>query len=454
VVARIAVLTDDVLGERMAGPAIRALNIADQLAADHDVTLVTTSTAEVGGPAVSGRFRSVATSSRGLRQEIATAEIVVLQGYVAHRAPWLLRGDRVIVADLYDPLHLEQLEQGRDLAPARRQADVDLTIRVLNEQLLRADFLVCASKEQRQLWLGHLAALGRVNVTTYGQDPTLRSLLAVCPFGLPSAPPVRSGSPIRAGLGLGADARIVLWAGGVYDWLDPLTAIRAVDLLRRRRPEVALVFQGMRHPNQGIAPMAMPDRCRQLAGELGLTGRHVFFNDAWVPYDERSDYLLDADVGLTTHASHLESQFAYRSRVLDHFWAGCPAVVTEGDALAALVDREGLGAVVPPSDAECLAGALEALLFDDVARSRAAANVERVRPSLTWDRALAPLREFCAAPRRAADARLDRARLVRHPVLPATAAPRLAARASLVLRRGGLREVAARAVSGVRRDAR
>lgn len=452
-VARIAVLTDDVLGERMAGPAIRALNIADQLSADHDVTLVTTSSAGISGPAASGRFRSVATTAQGLRHEIGAADVVVLQGYVAHRSPWLLHGDRVIVADLYDPLHLEQLEQGRDLTAARRQAAVDLTIRVLNEQLLRADFLLCAGEDQRQLWLGHLAALGRVNVTTYGEDPTLRSLLAVCPFGLPSAPPVRSGSPIRSGLGLDPETRVALWAGGVYDWLDPLTAIRAVDLLRRRQPGVALVFQGMQHPNAGVAPMAMPDRCRRLADELGLTGRHVFFNDTWVPYDERAAHLLDADVGLSTHVAHLESQFAYRSRVLDHFWAGHPVVATEGDALAALIGRERLGAVVPPGDPERLAAALETLLFDEPARSEAVANVARVRPSLTWDRALAPLREFCAAPRRAADAEQDRARLVRRPVLPASRVPRLAARAGLLLRREGFRGVVARAVGGVRRDA-
>ncbi len=188
---------------------------------------------------------------------------------------------------------------------------------MLNEQLVRADFMICASEEQRHLWLGHLAALGRVNVATYGEDPTLRSLLAVCPFGLSSVPPVRHGSPLREGLGLAPEAKVVLWAGGVHDWLDPLTAIRAVDLLRRRRPEVVLVFQGMCHPN-GDVVMSMPARCRQLADELDLTGRHVYFNHTWVAYDDRQDYLLDADVGVCTSADHLESQFAFRSRVLDH----------------------------------------------------------------------------------------------------------------------------------------
>jgi glycosyltransferase involved in cell wall biosynthesis len=453
-VARIVVLTGDVLGTRMAGPAIRALNIADQLASSHDVSLVTTAAGPADLSADSlgdGRFRILAATSRSLHEVVAAADVVILQGYVSHQAPWLLRGDQVVVVDLYDPLHLEQLEQARDLDPGRRQAAVDLTVRVLNEQLLRADFMMCASDEQRHLWLGHLAALGRVNVATYGEDPTLRSLLAVCPFGLSSAPPEPHGSPIRAGLGLGPDAKVVLWAGGVHDWLDPLTAIRAIDLLRRRRPEAVLVFQGMQHPNAAVA-MSMPDRCRQLADELDLTGRHVFFNDAWVPYADRQGYLLDADLGLCTSGDHLESQFAFRSRVLDHLWSGRPVVLTEGDALARKVRDDGLGAVVPPGDVEGLAGALETMLFDATAWSQAAANVERVRAELTWDRTLAPLVEFCAAPRRAADAAQDRARLVRRPVLPARALPRLAARAGLVLRRGGVREVANRAAAVLRRN--
>ena len=460
--ARIAVLTGDVLGARMAGPAIRALNIADQLSTSHEVTLVSTASSAAGRPLAGpvpgvvdqpgrGHFRMVTVERGGLRGEVASADVLVIQGSVSLDAPWLLRTDKVVVVDLYDPVHLEQLEQSRDLTPRRRQLGIDLTVRILNEQLLRGDFLLCASEDQRRLWLGHLAALGRVNVDTHGQDPTLRSLLAVCPFGLPAAVPEGRGHPVRAGLGLGADAKVALWAGGVYDWLDPLTAIRAVGRLSSRRPEVALVFLGMGHPNRGVT-MTMPERCRRLSDELGLTGKNVFFKESWVEYDERQSYLLDADVGLTTHREHLESLFSFRSRVLDHLWTGRPVVTSDGDAMAALVRERGLGAVVPPGDVDALADALETLLYDQSAWSSAAANVVAARGDFTWDRTLAPLVEFCAEPRRAADSAQDRARLVRRPVLPARALPRLAARAGLVLRRGGLREAGARGWAMMRRS--
>lgn len=444
---RIAVVTGDVLGERMAGPAIRALNIAAQLSRLHDVTLVSTAP----GSTARREVRCVITDQSGLRAALEPAEVVILQGFVAHQAPWLLRTDKVLIADLYDPLHLEQLERARQLPVKSRQESVDLTVRVLNEQMLRADFMVCASDFQRLMWLGHLSAIGRTNVETHGADPTLRSLIDVVPFGLSPTVPAPTSRPFRDGLGLGDDAKIILWAGGVYDWLDPLIAIRAVDRLRQRHPDVRLVFQGMQHPNPDVPAMDMPQRCIELADELGLTDTHVFFTTDWVPYDERHNHLLDADLGISTHADHLEAKLAFRARILDYLWAGLPVVATQGDMLAMLIHSSGLGAVVPPSDVNALAAALEKLLYDPGAGASARAKVHTTRKKLSWELAMLPLFAFCAEPHRAADAALDRDRLVRLPVLPTRAAPRLAARARLVLRSGGPRELASRGASWLRR---
>ena len=65
------------------------------------------------------------------------------------KAPWLARSSKVIVADLYDPMHLEQLEQTRGQDLGRRGSDVASTTNALNDQLLRGDFFLCASEKQR-----------------------------------------------------------------------------------------------------------------------------------------------------------------------------------------------------------------------------------------------------------------------------------------------------------------
>jgi hypothetical protein len=144
-----------------------------------------------------------------------------------------------------------------------RTATLDLTIRMLNEQLVRGDFFVCASEEQRHLWLGQLSAFGRLNPENYDRDPSLRRLIAVCPFGLPSSPPV-SESPAIKGVvdGIGPDDKVVLWAGGIYNWFDPLTAILAIDRLRRDHDDVRMFFLGMTHPNPSVPKMRMAVRAQ------------------------------------------------------------------------------------------------------------------------------------------------------------------------------------------------
>jgi glycosyltransferase involved in cell wall biosynthesis len=447
-VTRIAVITADVLADRMAGPAIRALHIAEELGTRHDVTLISTAECTLDRPGVACRH----VSWPHLQAAVADAEVVVFQGFVSYHAPWLLRGDKVLVVDLYDPVHLEQLEQLRGNTPVERRATHDLTVRVLNEQLVRGDFFLCASEEQRHLWLGQLAAFGRVNPENYDRDPTLRSLLAVCPFGLSDAPAVRSRPAIKGVVpGIDPDDKVILWAGGVYNWFDPLTLIKAVDRICVEHVDVRLFFIGMSHPNPDVPAMVMATRARELSGELGLTGKHVFFNDGWVPYDQRQNYLLDADVGVSTHLDHVETTFSFRTRILDYIWAGLPIVATGGDTFGSFVDREGLGVQVAEQDVDGLAAALTRVLYDTAFAEQCRANVIRVRPALRWHHALTPLVDFCERPARAPDARADPRRFVRRPVPPAHPLGRVADRTGTLLRQGGPRLLAARVVARMRR---
>jgi hypothetical protein len=445
---RIAVVTADVLSDRMAGPAIRAYHIAEQLCARHDVTLISTARCDTSHSGFACRYAAWP----ALRRAVGAAEVVILQGFVSYHAPWLLHGDKILVIDLYDPMHLEQLEQLRDRTPLERRATHDLTVRVLNEQAVRGDFFLCASEEQRHLWLGQLAAFGRVSPENYDPDPSLRSLLAVCPFGLPDEPPVRSRHAIKGAVpGIGPSDKVILWAGGVYNWFDPLTLIRAVHQLGAEHDDVRLFFLGMKHPNPDVPDMQVAWRARELSGELGLTGKHVFFNDGWVDYDDRQNYLLDADVGVSTHHEHVETTFSFRTRILDYLWAGLPVVATGGDTFGRLIAAESLGVTVAEQDVDALVDALARTLYDEGFARQCRAGVARVRPEFTWRRTLAPLVAFCEHPARAADARGDVRRLVRRPVVPASMVGREALRASTLLRQGGLRLLGARIASRTRR---
>jgi glycosyltransferase involved in cell wall biosynthesis len=258
--------------------------------------------------------------------------------------------------------------------------------------------------------------LGRVNPATYDADPSLDSLIDVVPFGISDEPPVQARRAIKGAMpGVGVDDTVILWGGGVYNWFDPLTLIRAVDRLRHRRPDVRLVFLGMRHPNPLIPEMRMAGAARELAAELDLVGTHVIFNEEWVAYDQRQDYLLDADIGVSTHLHHVETDYSFRTRVLDYLWASLPIVSTTGDSMAELIERRGLGLTVAPGDVAALEEALFRLLDDQPLAARCRDNIAAVIPDLRWSKVLEPVVAFCADPRPAPDLATGRIDVTGHP---------------------------------------
>lgn len=451
---RILVLTGDAIAEQMAGPGIRAWNIADVLSAEHDVRLVTTNPICAPRDTTFGVHR--ANRLLQLGRHVAWADVIVLQGHTLEMVPGLKKrgSNKIVVCDMYDPMHLEVLEQLKDDTDEQRQIDLTAVTRVLNTQLERGDLFLCASERQRHFWLGHLAALGRLSPSLYDSDPTVRSLLAVAPFGLPGKPPQRTASPIKGPIVEHTD-KVVLWAGGVYSWLDPLTLLHAIDLLSKQHNDVKLVFLGMRHPNPEVPTMDIAGHTRMLATRLGLTDRHVFFNESWVPYAERQNWLLDADCGVTTHHEHIETTFAFRTRVLDYLWAGLPIVTTDGDSFADLVRAEGLGVVVPPENPEALAEGLRRVLYDEEFAQAARERIAVVRERFTWETVLAPLISFCRNPLPAADRLPGAEPLVRNRSLPPTEAVRRdLALVKQYLGDGGATELAKRAAGRVRRIAR
>ncbi|AOS65464.1 glycosyltransferase [Actinoalloteichus hymeniacidonis] len=452
---RVLILTGDAIAERMAGPAIRAWHMAEALSMEHEVRLVSVNDHHAPPRA---RFPVLSALPKQLPGHVEWADIVVLQGHMLEMAPELKRVDstKIVVCDIYDPMHLEYLEQGKDVDDERRSRDLAGVTKVLNTQLERGDFFLCASERQRHFWLGHLAALGRMSPDMYDADPTSRSLLSVVPFGFPDAAPARTGPGIKGSVpGIDENDKVVLWAGGVYNWFDPLTLIRAIDKLRGEHDDVRLFFLGMKHPNPDVPEMGITGRTRELARKLDLVGSHVFFNESWVPYQDRQNYLLDSDCGVTTHFDHVETTFAFRTRVLDYLWAGLPIVTTDGDSFAELVRAEGLGVVVPAEDPDALAAALGRVLYDKAFATGCRERIAVVRERYTWTQALAPLVEFCRHPSQAVDRMPAAEPLVRTP--PLRASEKVRKDLALVreyLDLGGPTELAKRAAGRLRRLAK
>ena len=435
---RVLMWSTDPVGERMAGPGIRYHRLSTELAQRFDVTLAAPGEGIPDAPYAFRRVESAAADAE------AEAEVVVAQSLPLDLIRRFRRNGARLVFDLYAPALVETAANLAEEQGAVRvgYGDVVATTRVA---LLLGDGFLCASERQRDHWLGALAALGRVSPDVYAEDPTLRSLVAVVPFGLDPFGP-GAGPRVKGVLpGIAASDRLLLWGGGIWNWLDPLTVIRAVGRLAERRSDVKLLFLGLAHPSSAVGAMSMADRAVALAGELGLEGSSVFFNRFWVPYDERLEWFAEADFGVSAHHDSLEARLAFRTRLLDHVAAGTPVVVTRGDVLADLVEARGLGRTVGPGDVEGWVDALGELLDNVHAHTAARKAVAAAQEELAWARVVEPLAELiervAASPRRSS---AGRGALIR--------AGMTLARSSL--ERRGLRQTvaaASRSVSGGRR---
>lgn len=394
---RVLVASWDRVGAQMAGSAIRALEMARALAhAGHDVTLSAPPESEL--PPDAGLALAIVGDSHDFAACVDTSDVVVVSG----RSELMTAVNKPLVVDLYDPFVLSNLDLFGDRFN-RDGAKALLSLRWLQHHLKHGDYFLCASEAQRSFWLGMLTAAGRVNRANYESDPALDRLLGVVPFGVPEANPAPIGSPVIKGVvaGIGREDRVVLWAGGMWNWVDPLTLVRAVAELRKTRPEVKALFLGGRHPNPEIGEMEMAAKARRLADELDLVGNGVTFVE-WIPYEERDLWLQEADVSVSLHQRGVESEFAFRTRLLDSIWCSCPMVVTEGDELASVVSEKRLGRVVSPGDVTGVVNALAAIL-DEPAEAERETRFGEARWDLRWARSVEPLVRFCNAPQRAPD---------------------------------------------------
>jgi GT2 family glycosyltransferase len=399
----VLIITGDPIGTKMAGPAIRAWHMAEALSVSNDVRLVSLERHEpLAANFVVGTVKPG--DNRAMAAHEEWADVIIFQGLAMALFPSIQKTQKVLVVDIYDPMHLEQLEQGRQHGEdAWTRATADATT-VLNNQLLRGDFFLCASDRQRHFYLGQLAALGRINPANYADDPDLTGLLSVVPFGLDHEPAAHTRAVLKGvHPGIGAEDKLLLWSGGLYNWFDPLTLIRAVSKIAENHPEVKLYFLGTKHPHPGVPEMNIVSESRALADQLGVMDKNVFFNSEWVEYKDRGNYLAEADIGVSTHYSHIETTFSFRTRILDYLWAVLPMVVTEGDHFAELVHEKGLGRVVPAEDVDALIIAIEDLLFTSGALEISKKAIAQVRPTYEWNVVLSPLVQFVSEAHYAAD---------------------------------------------------
>jgi glycosyltransferase involved in cell wall biosynthesis len=337
----VVIATPDVVGERMAGPGIRAFHFAEELGKHFPTTLIS----------------RAAWGSHAARK--AMREAAVLIGQPARGFRRMRSGQRVIY-DLFDPILLELREMyGRRPSLRQRLHFVAEQMR-LQSALSQGDLFIVATPHQRELYAG-------------------KDMIEV-PFGTDGE---WGGAPPKT-------ENLILWGGGTWEWLDPRTAVDAVMRVNQEGLACRLLFLGRSRPNRALA-----DRRRESRFDaLIVAGQpYVSANAEWIPYRERLSWLRRSKVAMMLHRSTAEARYSIRTRLFDAIGAAVPVIATAEGFAAELVAEEGLGIVVPPGDVGAVAAAIRRLLEDDAFHAACVSNLERIRPRFAWPVVTQPLVE-------------------------------------------------------------
>jgi glycosyltransferase involved in cell wall biosynthesis len=402
----VAIISPSEIREHMLGPSLRYEALARILGAHQPVTLIAPNPDAPRNPLYETRHIA---HIEQLEAIIASHPVLVTQGYsLVGNQPLqrlISKYSPALAIDTYSPIAVEALALADPADAAVADEAVAFSTYTLTQQLRVADFIFCANERQRDYYLGLLTALGRVGVRRYQEDPSFRDLIDVVPFGLDAEPP-RPGPALLKGVhpAIPADSKVLLWFGGIWNWLDAESVVRAFAAISDLYPSARLVFVTNEVGGAPSFAHQAHNRARALADSLGLLDRRVVFHGP-VPSAKRGALMLEADIGLCFNHDSLETRLAYRTRTIDYIWAGLPMILGSGDDLGERVAEAGIGHALAPGDVSGLSRAMSEMLSDSRWRERREPAFATLRNEMTWTRVMQPLIKFCREPRKTFDSR-------------------------------------------------
>jgi len=181
-------------------------------------------------------------------------------------------------------------------------------------------------------------------------------------------------------LGIPADAKIVLYQGGIQPE-------RGLEQLIEAVPEIeggAVVFLGSGRSKPKLVARA---------AELGLEGR-VFFHPA-VPVDELPSWTPCAYLGLQILQNTCFNHYSSLSnKLLEYMMAGVPVITNDLPEMRRVIEETGAGMIIGASDPHEIAKAVNVVLADPALREQMAEKARQSRRRYSWEQEEAKLVEL------------------------------------------------------------
>ncbi|MFH1362572.1 MAG: hypothetical protein ABIH69_08000, partial [bacterium] len=234
---KVLLICEDKINNRLAGPAQRYLELCQTLNAKYDTTLLADFAPEFIPPVgvkilrepIFKRYNlgfKVSLPNTKIYKELKNYDVVIAQGGELHASGLLNKIHQPLVIDLYCPWFFEDMQTVHN---KKKKTFNNNVLEPILTMLKYGDFFICANEKQRDFYLALLLHSRRITPTIYSQDPTLRNLIDIVPSGLPANPAQHSKNVLKGVLpGIKQSDKIVLWFGGLWDWLSPESVVTAM----------------------------------------------------------------------------------------------------------------------------------------------------------------------------------------------------------------------------------
>lgn len=259
-----------------------------------------------------------------------------------------------IIIDALSPMYVEHLTNSTDSHEDRLLRQwYFLNTHMMNEALVKSDYILVANEHQKHLYRGVLAGLGALFEYDDAQFVTLPA------FHI-------KDTVINEAKTSRQDKINVLWFGGLYPWYDigDLISAFAQEQISRM---ATLTIVGGSNPFYPKDNMRFNGKyinaCRQ-ADKLGLTKRGVVTFKDWVPYADRLKEFSACDIAITVNSSSIENAYSFRLGVADLVGHGVPIITNGGDYIGDVLAKEGVAFTIDTSSPENLRRSLIKVLED------------------------------------------------------------------------------------------